>query len=169
LFAVAILAVLLAASLFSPVAAVGYVVIKKTTTNGDTTTIFHFIRTNPDGSVHPFDLTGGERDTSPGVVPPGVYKFMEVDVPPGWVLTSVYCEGFIMVPNPSTFTYISGGVIIGYVAEDSVTCVFTNSPAAAVGGVVTPANNFAILAPWLALIGVVGCIGTVVVVARRRK
>jgi hypothetical protein len=40
---------------------------------------------------------------------------------------------------------------------------------APVGGVVMPANNLAIAAPWLAVIGLVGCIGTVVVVAKKRR
>jgi hypothetical protein len=39
----------------------------------------------------------------------------------------------------------------------------------AVGGLLIPANSFAVLSPWLAVIGLVGCIGTVVVVAKRRK
>ena len=39
--------------------------------------------------------------------------------------------------------------------------VLTLGNAAAVGGVVIPVNMFAVLAPWLAVIGVVGCIGTV--------
>ena len=43
------------------------------------------------------------------------------------------------------------------------------NPAAAVGGVVIPVNTFAVLAPWLAVIGLVGCIGTVVVVAKKRR
>ena len=42
-------------------------------------------------------------------------------------------------------------------------------PAAAVGGVVLPANTLAVLAPWLAVLGLVGCIGTVVVVAKKRE
>jgi hypothetical protein len=37
-----------------------------------------------------------------------------------------------------------------------------------VGGVVTIANTFALVSPWLALVGLVGCIGTVVVVAKKR-
>lgn len=41
-------------------------------------------------------------------------------------------------------------------------------PAPAVGGVVMPANNLAIVAPWLAIVGLVG-IGTVVVVAKKRE
>jgi hypothetical protein len=40
---------------------------------------------------------------------------------------------------------------------------------AAVGGVVMPANTLALVAPWLAVIGLVGCIGTVVVVAKSWK
>ncbi|MGD0549247.1 MAG: hypothetical protein ABSA81_01710 [Candidatus Bathyarchaeia archaeon] len=38
----------------------------------------------------------------------------------------------------------------------------------AVGGCVQPVNTFGILSPWLAVIGLVGCIGTVVVVAKKR-
>jgi hypothetical protein len=40
---------------------------------------------------------------------------------------------------------------------------------AAVGGAVTPANNFVIVAPWFAVIGVVGCIGTIVVAKPWKK
>jgi hypothetical protein len=39
---------------------------------------------------------------------------------------------------------------------------------APVGGVVMPPNSLAVLAPWLAVIGVVGCVGTIVVVAKKR-
>ena len=42
-------------------------------------------------------------------------------------------------------------------------------PCCAVGGCVQPVNTFAMLSPWLAVIGLVGCIGTVVVVAKRRR
>jgi hypothetical protein len=41
--------------------------------------------------------------------------------------------------------------------------------AAAVGGVVIPVSTFAILAPWLAVIGLVGCIGTIAVVVKKRR
>jgi hypothetical protein len=41
--------------------------------------------------------------------------------------------------------------------------------AAAVGGVVIPINTFAVLAPWLAVIGLAGCIGTVLVAAKKRR
>jgi len=46
--------------------------------------------------------------------------------------------------------------------------VLTFGSAAAVGGVVMPANTFAVLAPWVAVIGLVGCIGTIVAVTRKR-
>jgi hypothetical protein len=39
----------------------------------------------------------------------------------------------------------------------------------AVGGCVQPVNTFELLSPWLAVIGLVGCIGTVVVVAKKRE
>jgi hypothetical protein len=52
----------------------------------------------------------------------------------------------------------------------AITLDFTfSTPTAAVGGVVIPVNKFAVLAPWLALIGLVGCIGTVFVVAKKRR
>jgi hypothetical protein len=41
--------------------------------------------------------------------------------------------------------------------------------AAPVGGMVMPANTLALVAPWLAVIGLVGCIGTLVVVAKKRR
>ena len=40
---------------------------------------------------------------------------------------------------------------------------------AAVGGIVMPVNTLAILGPWFAVIGLVVCIGTVVVVAKKRE
>jgi hypothetical protein len=41
--------------------------------------------------------------------------------------------------------------------------------AAPVGGVVMPTNTFALVSPWLAVIGLIGCIGTAVVVAKKRR
>lgn len=38
----------------------------------------------------------------------------------------------------------------------------------AVGGVVMPTNTLTVLGPWLALVGLVGCISVVVVVAEKR-
>jgi len=39
----------------------------------------------------------------------------------------------------------------------------------AVGGCVQPVNTFALVSPWLLAIGLIGCIGTVVVVAKKRR
>lgn len=38
-----------------------------------------------------------------------------------------------------------------------------------VGGFMEPVNKVAVLAPWLGVIGVVGCISAVVVIAKKRK
>ena len=43
-----------------------------------------------------------------------------------------------------------------------------SGPCCAVGGCVQPVNTFALLSPWLAALGLIGCIGTVVVVAKKR-
>ena len=165
LFAVAVLAVILAASLFSPVAAfvlLSGIRIQKVTTNGDTTTIFVFRSSD----LVDFQLIGGGSRTFLDLSS-GDYTVTE-DVPPGWVLR-VRCVGVANVPPYNTFKYIPGqGVTITFVEGDPVICTFTNSPRA-VGGVVMPTNMFALLSPWLAVIGLVGCIGTAAVVAKKRE
>jgi hypothetical protein len=94
-------------------------------------------------------------------------------VPVGWVLENVECTSGTSI-NPASFDYIPGGVIItvpcsAAVCASWITCTFTNSPEEAVGGVVIPANTFAIVPPWLAVIGLVGCISTVAVISRKRE
>lgn len=42
-------------------------------------------------------------------------------------------------------------------------------PRPTVGGFIEPVNKLALLSPWLALIGLVGCIGTLVVVAKKHR
>jgi hypothetical protein len=42
-------------------------------------------------------------------------------------------------------------------------------PTAPVGGFIEPANKPVVFAPWLAVIGLVGCIGTAVVVVKKRR
>jgi len=56
---------------------------------------------------------------------------------------------------------IDQGILIGS-APFVVACC-------AVGGCVQPVNTFGLIAPWLAVIGLVGCIGTIVVVAKPWK
>ena len=53
-------------------------------------------------------------------------------------------------------------ITVCYSPEDGGACP-------AVGGVVIPANTLALLSPWLVVIGLAGCIGTVVVVAKKRR
>jgi hypothetical protein len=50
--------------------------------------------------------------------------------------------------------------------DERASVIFTDC---AVGGVVVPVNMFAVVSPWLAVIGLVGCISTVVVVAKKRQ
>jgi hypothetical protein len=80
----------------------------------------------------------------------------------------------------SQYTSVSGAglnlnlQLLSYTGTCSVPGVITldltfGTAAAAVGGVVIPVNKFAVLAPWLALIGLVGSIGTVFVVAKKRR
>jgi len=145
------------------------ITIVKVTTNDDTTKVFHFTESFA-GQVSSFDLRGGESLPPVGISydwQPGVHTFLE-DVPPGWVLeVSCGAEG-------STFNYIPGGVQITFVEGGAVECKFINSPAppvggVAVGGVVLPANTFALVAPWLAVIGLVGCIGIAAMIVKRRR
>ena len=80
----------------------------------------------------------------------------------------------------SQYTYVTGGGLnlnlgpLAYSGTCSVSGPITldltfGTASAAVGGVVIPVNKFAVLAPWLALIGLVGCAGTVFVVAKKRR
>jgi hypothetical protein len=61
--------------------------------------------------------------------------------------------------------------ITGNPVSDHVRTVFVNEGGScpAVGGVVMPVNTLAILGPWFAVIGLVGCIGTAIVVAKKRR
>jgi len=61
---------------------------------------------------------------------------------------------------PATVSSLSAWVEVG---------VALNPTAAPVGGFVESINKLGLLVPWLAVIGLVGCIGAVVVVARKRQ
>lgn len=52
--------------------------------------------------------------------------------------------------------------------ESAVAYFDALSTCGAVGGYVQPVNNFALLSPWLALVGLVGCVGSAVVIAKKR-
>jgi hypothetical protein len=189
LFAVAVLAVLLTAC-FASVAtaqpqAVGVTLVKETT-NGDQATVFLFTITTPTSFLPNFPIEGGVP-VNLGASS-GSYTIVET-VTPGWVLIDISCSVTVV----TTFVVGSFGVM-SYAAQtdgsswqpdlanhlvtiqydslvgDIVVCTFTNDPAAPVGGVVIPpANTFAMVSPWLAVVGLVGCIGTVVIVAKKRQ
>ena len=115
----------------------------------------------------------------------GTYTIVET-VPPGWVLRSISCGVTVITETdmggslgvlsytPQTdgsswtvdLPHHSVTIVLG--AGDEVVCTFTNGPVS-VGGFVEPLNTLAILGPWLAVIGLVGCIGTVAVVAKKRR
>jgi hypothetical protein len=70
--------------------------------------------------------------------------------------------------NDGTFTNRCHGTV--NIAPTSGTGTFTTDPTCpAVGGVVTTVNAFSILAPWMAVLGIVGCIATVVFGSNRWK
>lgn len=169
LLAVLGLVLVLAASSFSPVAAAGYIRIHKV--GGDTETIFVF-----DASPAPlvdFQLLGGFYQSFAGPFSSGTDYTITERVPEGWVL-SVRCElGPEITITVTDFEYIHGGVIIRFsqCTNDCVAwvdCYFTNSRPP-VGGIVIPVDTFAVLGPWVAVMALVGCIGTVVVVAKKRR
>ncbi len=67
-------------------------------------------------------------------------------------------------PDGPVFNWILvGGDLMARALVDPV------STSAPVGGVVLPVDAFVILAPWLAVIGLLGCIGTVAIVVRKRR
>jgi hypothetical protein len=177
LLTVAVLAVLLAASMFNPVAAqTGYIVIGKT---GYGTTQFHFALSN--GTFTPVFYLAHEDVWNSPILANGDYTVLE-DVLAGWVLSLIICSR--QGGTESTWEYVpggctgpcQGGVTIHLLGEnEGVGCTFYNSPVGPVGaekpvgGLVMPVNTSAVLALWLAVIAVVGGIGTVVVVARKRR
>jgi hypothetical protein len=185
LFAVAVLAILFAASTFGFASAqdpVFPISVRKLTTNGDTTTLFHFTLSSGAGVVGEADLTGGSLHGF-DVEAPGTFILRET-VPSGWTLENIVC-GFIsaVVPMGGVFGAGSFGVasydpqqfstytvnladhsVTIVLAQDIVFCTFTNSPATRgpVGGFMQPVNNFTIAAPYLTLFGIVAAVAVVV-------
>jgi len=109
--------------------------------------------------------------TGGGVVSFGVYVYYtdgtnlwkELSPTDAWSFVHIDLDTAKLVNAVEAKIWAEGGEI--YVDDfDLEAC-----PAAAVGGIVTPVNAFTLLAPWLAVTGLVGCIGTVVVVAKKRR
>ena len=68
-----------------------------------------------------------------------------------------------------TLTSQGTGTILEVGSGSAVFEVPSTCPScASVGGCVQPVNTFALVSPWLAVIGLVGCIGTVAVVVKKR-
>jgi hypothetical protein len=177
LLAVVVLAVVLVACSFRPVLAQGGTIrVIEVTTNNDATTEFHFtIFSLP----VEFTLTGGSQ--SDNFLPEGSHIIQQT-VPPGWVLTDISCEFLDSAQGGEVFAVGSLGVasygpqfgapqydladhsVTLYLAVDSVAiCTFTDAPGpvAPVGGIVEPVNQLAVLAPYLALFGVIGAVAVV--------
>jgi hypothetical protein len=58
---------------------------------------------------------------------------------------------------------------LDYLSKDTWGILSLSSGAPVVGGVVMPTDALAVLSPWLAVIGLVGCVAVVVVVVKRRR
>jgi hypothetical protein len=72
--------------------------------------------------------------------------------------------------NEGTFVNVCNARVIEGAADfQKLSGDVTHEPCPAVGGTVEPVNNLVILSPWLAVLGLVGCIGTIVVVAKKRR
>jgi hypothetical protein len=59
--------------------------------------------------------------------------------------------------------------MVGYTGGDFLLRAYVDPVSGPVGGIMIPVNTLALVAPWLAVVGLVGCIGTVVVVAKKRR
>jgi hypothetical protein len=89
-----------------------------------------------------------------------------------WLTLGIPYIGLSNPPFGSGHSYrYQGGLWFHDTGYDDMIRAYVDlvAPSAPVGGVVMPANTLAILTPWLAVIGLVGCIGTVVAVARSWK
>jgi hypothetical protein len=169
LFAVAVLAVVLALSSAGHVYAQWGVVVSKIAIGGEDT-VFGFKVVHPSGQVETFLLKHDEWWEWLGVA--GDYVVTETAIPPGWVLTSIDCGFNFIEPSPESSWEVdlaNARVTVHLALEESVVCDFINERIAVGGVVAEPVKTFAILGPWLAVIGLVGCISTVVVVAKKRR
>jgi hypothetical protein len=129
-----------------------------------------------------FTVTGTITLDLTGVTPPYAFTLL-VDLTAGGIniqseVTGILGTGCILSNLVSQYAFVKGaGLNLNLqLLATSGTCsggfldltLTFGAAAAAVGGVAIPVSTFAVLAPWLAVIGLVGCIGTLVVVARKR-
>jgi hypothetical protein len=191
LLAVAVLAVVMAASMFSLAAArFSGINVGKVTTNGDTTTLFHFILSSEGSVVGTADLAGG-TPLYPFDVPAGTFILQET-VPSGWALRDISCGLLLAISagggvfavgslgvasygpqfGSSTWTVnlADHSVTINLAEGDYVSCTFTNSPAvgAPVGGFVEPINQLAVVGSYFALAGLIAAAAVAAVAIKKR-
>jgi hypothetical protein len=131
----------------------------------------------------PWTTAGGVWTTegyASSIVPPSYGQWMSWDVTgivKDWIESNQPNNGFIIRdPNDGVSSTDAAAIFrLRQWTSESVRPVLKidytagSCPEEAVGGVVIPADAFAIVAPWLAVIGLVGCIGTAAVLARKRS
>lgn len=166
LLVVAVLAFLLAACSVGHVYAQWGVAVSKIAIGGEDTD-FGFKVVGPGGQVEDFVLKDGEWWGAPGIA--GDWVFTETAIPPGWVLRSIDCRSLDGDGESSWEVDLANARVTVHLAlYEDVYCTFINQRIA-VGGVVTPVSRLGILAPWLAVIGLVVCMTIVVVVVKKRR
>jgi hypothetical protein len=137
----------------------------------------------PDVTVHVTGSPSGTDLITPVDVPTAVIGWNTVDVSGGnlvvtgdfYVVIEQHIEETVAYDN--TGSNFEGRSVTGVslttlqVYSRSLMIRAEIDPIVApVGGVVVmPVNAFAVLAPWLVVIGLVGCIGTAVVIAKKRR
>lgn len=82
-----------------------------------------------------------------------------------FVISESVCSGSYTI----TFTSGSESVTAYFYVLSTCSGVQPCEVGAPVGGFIQPVNTFALLSPWLAVVGVVGCISAAVVVTKKRR
>jgi hypothetical protein len=126
-------------------------------------------------SITPSSGPPGTFVTVTGIIFNPLDLFCDISSSPsGLMLGSTCAINFGTASASFTVANVPPGLytvtLTGYLGQtsDSASSSFTVT-GGPVGGVVMPANTFALVAPWLLIIGLVGCIGTLVVFARKRR
>ena len=137
---------------------------------GETVTIFANIPV-------PDDVVGGGISVA-AMSPLDAFKAVASSDPAGlWIVnpvctvqdTPVTCT-FQVSESAKCGDYTVTVTLVVDFSNPSVSGIFhVAGPCCAVGGCVQPVNTFTLLSPWLGAIGLIGCIGTVVVVAKKRR
>jgi hypothetical protein len=190
LFAAAILAVLMAASMVSLASAplLGPIIVSMVTTNGDTTTLFHLTLSSGGSVIGTLDLAGGARNRFDATA--GFTYILQETAPYGWALNSITCGiladvstggkvfavGSLGVASyePQSFTStwtvnLADHSVTINLGADWVSCTFTNGPAPPVGGFVESINTASVLLPYLALFGAVAVVVVAVAPWKKRE